>query len=72
MAKAVRRRVSVFINGKEVAGSIKEIKNEFRRLNNELGDAQFGSAEYNRITARMAELSSVIRQHRHVGFGAKL
>ena len=59
-----RRQVSIFINGKEVANSIKGITAEKRKLNNELRNLTIGSTEYNKKAAELRKLDTIIRNHR--------
>lgn len=46
MAKTATRQVSIFINGKEVEGSIKNISAAFRQAQNELAGMVVGSDKY--------------------------
>ena len=46
MAKSSTRRVTIFINGKEVEASVKQIRAEMNRLVNEQSRMVIGSDEY--------------------------
>jgi len=46
MAKSSTRRVTIFINGKEVEASVKQIRAEMNRLTNEQNRMTIGSDEY--------------------------
>ena len=46
MSKDVRRGISLYIDGKEVKGSVKEIKAEMRKLVKEQESMTKGSKEY--------------------------
>lgn len=61
---ATRRQVSIFINGKEVAGNIKAIRSEKAKLNRELNLLTIGTKEYNAKAADINKLDKVIADHR--------
>ena len=46
MAKSSTRRVTIFINGKEVEASVKQIRSEMNKLVNEQNRMVIGSDEY--------------------------
>lgn len=59
-----RRQVSIFVNGKEVAGEIKTITAEKRKLNNEINQLAVGSDEYNSKVKELRKLNGIISDHR--------
>ncbi|MCR4681121.1 MAG: hypothetical protein K5636_05880 [Bacteroidales bacterium] len=46
MSKSSTRRVTIFINGKEVEASVKQIRSEMNKLVNEQNRMVIGSDEY--------------------------
>ena len=46
MAKSSTRRVTIYINGKEVEASVKQIRSEMNKLVNEQNRMVIGSDEY--------------------------
>lgn len=65
MAKTANRRINIFLNGKAVEASIKDVKKQFRLLNNQIGDTKIGSEEYVKKSKEIARLSGIIKQHRN-------
>ena len=60
----INKRVNIYINGKEVEGTIRNMQNEYRRLNREVKDLPVGSEEYNKKVREMAGLRKHIDDHR--------
>ena len=58
MAKSSTRRVTIYINGKEVEASVKQIRSEMNKLVNEQNRMVIGSDEYI-IYTKKATLMSV-------------
>lgn len=59
----VRRRVSIFINGKEVANEIKTIASEKRKLNAELRKATIGTKKYESKVKELRRVNRIIDHH---------
>ena len=60
-----RRQVSIFLNGKEVAGNVKAITAEKRKLNRELNRMDIGSKEYIETMGQVKKLEGVLKTHRN-------
>lgn len=68
MAKSSTRRVNIYINGKEVETSIKEVRKEMNRLINEQNRMTIGSDEYVAHAKKIRELREIIKEHsRQIG-----
>ena len=63
MAKSSTRRVTIFINGKEVEASVKQIRAEMNRLVNEQNRMVIGSDEYIAHAKKIKELRGYLKQH---------
>ena len=60
---AESRRVTIYINGKEVANSIKAIRSESRKLRNELSNMTRGTDAYNRKVAELKKANAIVNDH---------
>ena len=60
MAKNINRKVTIYINGKEVENTLKGMKAEMSRLVNEQRQATFGSKEYIEATTKIETLKKYI------------
>ena len=56
MAKSSTRRVTIYINGKEVEASVKQIRSEMNKLVNEQSRMVIGSDEYVAHAKKIKEL----------------
>ena len=56
MAKSSTRRVTIYINGKEVEASVKQIRSEMNKLVNEQNRMVIGSDEYISHAKKIKEL----------------
>ena len=63
MAKSSTRRVTIYINGKEVEASVKQIRAEMNRLVNEQNRMVIGSDEYIAHAKKIKELRGYLKQH---------
>ena len=63
MSKDVRRGISLYIDGKEVKGSVKEIKAEMRKLVKEQESMTKGSKEYVEHGKKIRSLKGVLSEH---------
>ena len=60
MAKNINRKVTIYINGKEVENTLKGMKAELNRLQNEQRRATLGSREYIETTEKISTLKKYI------------
>ncbi|MBQ1819507.1 MAG: phage tail tape measure protein, partial [Bacteroidales bacterium] len=71
MAKSSTRRVTIYINGKEVEASVKQIRAEMNRLVNEQNRMTIGSDEYIAHAKKIKELREHLKEHaRNIGSAA--
>ena len=63
MAKTSTRRVTIYINGKEVEASVKQIRAEMNRLVNEQNRMVIGSDEYIAHAKKIKELRQYLKEH---------
>ncbi len=63
MAKSSTRRVSFYINGKEIEASVKQVRAEMNRLVNEQNKMVIGSDEYVAHAKKIRELRSILKEH---------
>lgn len=63
MAKSSTRRVTIYINGKEVEASVKQIRSEMNKLVNEQNRMVIGSDEYISHTKKIKELRQYLKEH---------
>lgn len=64
MAKQLSRTVSIYINGKQVEASLKQLRAEVRRLENEQAKLPIGTQEYINKSMELARLNGVLREQR--------
>lgn len=66
MSKTYDRRINLFINvdGKEVSNNVRSIRGELQKLINEQNKMTIGSEEYNKQTAKIKHLNTILAQHR--------
>lgn len=62
--KNVYRGVTLYIDGKEVEGSVSHIKAEMKKLRTEIDACSVGSDEYVQKTKRYRELNTILNEHR--------
>ena len=71
MATSSTRRVTLFINGKEVEASVKQIRAEMNKLVNEQNRMIVGSDEYIAHAKKIRELREYLKEHaRNIGSAA--
>ena len=63
MAKSSTRRVTIYINGKEVEASVKQIRSEMNKLVNEQNRMVIGSDEYIAHAKKIKELRQYLKEH---------
>ena len=70
MAKSSTRRVTIYINGKEVEASVKQIRSEMNKLVNEQNRMVIGSDEYISHAKKIKELRQYLKEHaQNIGSG---
>ena len=63
MAKSSTRRVTIYINGKEVEASVKQIRSEMNKLVNEQNRMVIGSDEYISHAKKIKALRQYLKEH---------
>ena len=63
MAGGATRRVSIYINEKEIEASIKDVRKEYAKLNAQQDKLIMGSEEYNLKAQKIRELKKIINDH---------
>jgi tubulin-specific chaperone A len=63
MAKEVNKRVTIWVNGKEVENNVKSIRAEMLKLTNQLNKTTIGSEEYIRISSELKKLKKIYDEH---------
>lgn len=63
MARNINRKVTIYINGKEVENTIRSLQTELRRLQNEQKKATIGSEEYLRRGEEISRLKKYLQEH---------
>ena len=61
MAKVLSRKVTIYINGKEVESTLKSLSAEVRRLQREQATLHIGSEEYIKTSMKLAEVKKVVK-----------
>jgi len=62
--KSTKRGIYIYIDGKEVSKSVQAVEKELRILTKEQKNMERGSKEYVAAAKKIAELKSIIRQHK--------
>lgn len=62
--KSARRGVTIFIDGQEVTNSVKTITGEMKKLQREQANMTIGSDEYVKHGKKIAEMRSIINEHK--------
>lgn len=60
MAKNINRKVTIYVNGKEVQNTIGSIRSELKKLENQQRKATLGSEEYIRTTSEIKKLRGIL------------
>ncbi len=63
MAKNINRKVTIYINGKEVENTIDSVRKEVRKLRAEQAKCTIGSEEYIEKTKEIRQLDKIITTH---------
>lgn len=61
MAKSLKRTVHIYINGAEIGNTLKDLRNEVRKLEIEQAKLPIGSQDYIDTSMKLAEVKSVIK-----------
>lgn len=62
--KKVSRTVKIYIDGKEVDGSVGAINSQIRKLKGEIKNLTIGTDEYNKKVRELRNLNSILDEHR--------
>lgn len=62
MAKVLSRKVTIYVNGKEVESTLKSLQAELSKLRNKQRTATIGSEEYIQTSLKMKEIESVLKE----------
>lgn len=65
MAKNINRKVTIYINGKEVESTIKSLEAELAKLRNVQRSATLGSKEYVDASLKMKEIKSILESQKN-------
>lgn len=60
MAHSINRKVTIYVNGKEVENTIKSLRAELRKLENQQKNCTIGSEEYTRVTEDISRLRGIL------------
>lgn len=60
MAKDINRKVTIYVNGKEVENTIKSLRSELKRLENAQKNCVIGTPEFDRIKSDIEKVKNVI------------
>lgn len=63
MAKDINRKVTIYVNGKEVENTIQSLRAEIKKLENAQKKAILGSEEYIRTTEEISRLKDILNDH---------
>ena len=63
MSKEVNKRVTIWVNGKEIENNVKSIRAEMYKLTNQLGKMTIGSEEYNKTAGELRKLKAIYDEH---------
>jgi len=64
MADQVKRQISIYLNGKQVANNLKQIRAEKRKINAELNQMEIGSKEYVAKMKELRRINGILGKHR--------
>lgn len=64
MAKNLNRKVTIYINGREVENTLQSIRNEVVKLEREQRKLPIGSEEYLKKGKAIAELKTILRNQK--------
>ena len=64
MDKNVKRNIKLYLDGKQVEGSVKSINAEIRKLTGEMNDLTIGTDEYEKKAKEISNLKGILQAHR--------
>ena len=64
MANTIKRKITIYVDDKEVKGTLKSIEADYKKLERKQKNLTVGSDEYINTTRKMAELKGVINEQR--------
>ena len=64
MAEQVNKKINIYINGEQAGRSVRELKNEKKKLNRELEDMERNTEEYIRAAKKISNLNGALAKHR--------
>lgn len=62
MAKALSRKVTIYINGREVGNTLSSLRAEMKKLESQQAKLPIGSEEYIKASLKIREIKSVIKE----------
>lgn len=65
MDKSVKKSIKLYLDGKQIDGSVKSIKSEIRKLTGEMNKLTIGTKEYEEKAAEISKLNSILKAHRN-------
>ncbi|MBR4390048.1 MAG: hypothetical protein IKT00_12870 [Prevotella sp.] len=73
--KETKRTINLYINNKEIDGSVRSIRSQINKLTKEMNKLKIGTEEYEEKAAKIADLNAILKTHRdyinHVNTGYK-
>ena len=64
MDKSVKKSIKLYIDGKEVEGSVKNVRSRVRELTGEMNKLTIGTKEYEEKAAEIRKLNGILDEHR--------
>ena len=64
MDKSVKKSIKLYLDGKQVEGSVNNIRSEVRRLTGEMNKLTIGTKEYEDKAREIRKLNSILDEHR--------
>ncbi len=75
VSKETKRSINLYINNKEIDGSVRSIRSQINKLTKEMNKLKIGTEEYEEKAAKIADLNAILKTHRdyinHVNTGYK-
>ncbi len=62
--KDVKRGIVLYLDGKQVKGSVSAVKEELKKLKKEIESLEQGSREYDEQMAKIRHLNTILKEHR--------
>ena len=64
MDKSVKKSIKLYLDGKQVEGSVNAINSEVRKLTKEMNKLTIGTDEYEKKAKEIANLKGILQAHR--------